>query len=107
MASTFHIKRNDTYPPAEATLKSNGTAVDLTGASVRFHMLGQDGTVVVDAAATIEVAASGEVSYAWQAADTDEAGIYKCEWEVTYSGGGIQTFPNPGYNTVIIGGDIA
>jgi len=36
---TFKIKQNDTSPILAATLKdADGTAVNLNGASIRFHM---------------------------------------------------------------------
>lgn len=105
--STFQIRRNDTAPPIEATLTADDAAVDLTGATVRFHMQDTSGTVKVDAAADLVVAASGTVKYDWTADDTDSGGWFKAEWEVTFSDGTIRTFPNPGYTNVRITGDIA
>lgn len=105
--STFQMRRNDTAPPIEATLTADSTAVDLTDATVRFHMQDTAGTVKVDAAATLVVAASGTVKYVWAAADTDTGGWFKAEWEVTFSDGTVRTFPNPGYTNVRITGDIA
>jgi hypothetical protein len=38
-ADSFTIKQNDTKPDLQRTLKNaDGTAIDLTGASVKFHM---------------------------------------------------------------------
>jgi hypothetical protein len=105
--ATFQIKKRDTAPPIEATLTADDVAVDLTGASVRFHMQDSSGTVKVDAAANIDDAAAGEVSYDWTAADTDTTGHFKAEWEVTFTDSTIRTFPNPGYTNVRIGGDLA
>lgn len=103
----FKMKRNDTSPNISGVCKdADGVAIDITGASVRFHMKDKDGNTVVDAAASIGVAASGEVYYAWQAADTDIAGSFKGEFEVTYSGGAIETFPNDGYIPIRIYEDL-
>ena len=105
---THTIKRNDTSPDIQGTcLDAAGNAVDITGATVRFHMFDKNGTEVVDAAATIVTAASGIVKYSWIAADTATAGIFMSEFEVTYSDASIETFPNEGYTPVSIGADLA
>lgn len=100
----FTIKKGDRLPVIQATLKdSSGTAVDLTGATVRFHMARPDKTVVVDAAAVVlSPATDGRVEYQWGASDTGAPGDYLAEWEVTFQSGREQTFPNDGYLTVRI-----
>lgn len=109
MADTFWIKQNDTAPAIQATLKdADGNVVDLTGATVRFHMRASDDTTKVDAAASITSPPTGGiVSYGWVAADTDTEGRYRAEFEVTYSDGTIETFPNSEYIIVLIMDDIA
>lgn len=93
---TFYIKQNDTSPAIQATLKDpDGTVVNLAGSSVRFHMADMAGTIKVDTTATI-VDNDGVVRYSWQAGDTDTAGLYKAEFEVTYADSTIETFPNEG-----------
>lgn len=106
--STFFIKRNDTGPSIAGTLeRPDGTAVDLTGATIRFHMrVKGSGTAKVDAAATIVSAAAGSVKYDWQSGDTDTAGFFQAEWEVTYSDGTIETFPNYEFQEIQIFEDI-
>ena len=83
----FYLKQNDTAPSIRATLKDgSGSVIDLTGASVRFHMKDLSGTVKIDTAATIiSPATSGIVQYNWTGSDTDTAGTYYAEFEVTYS----------------------
>jgi len=109
MSSIFWIKQNDTGPAIAATLRdANGDVVDLTGASVRFHMrLKGSTTAKVDAAATVVSASLGEVSYGWAAADTDTVGKFDAEFEVTHSDASVETFPNTSYITVIVKDDIA
>ena len=107
MASTFNIKRNDTSPIIAGTCKdSDGTAIDITGATIRFHLINAAGTTVVDAAGAIVSATAGTVSYTWQTADTTTSGNHTAEFEVTYSGGAIETFPNRGFIPVRIYDDL-
>ena len=105
----FTIKENDTSPALTATLQDDdGAAVDITGASVRFHMVKLNETATkIDAAADIVSEALGQVKYQWLTADTDTAGIYRGEWEVTYSDGTIETFPNDDMMEINIYEDLA
>lgn len=105
----FYIKQNDTSPFLLATLKdANENLIDLTAATVRFHMRRVGSTdAVVDGAAIVVNEDQGTVRYEWQAADTAQIGSYQAEFEVTYSGGVIETFPNNGYIRVEIKDDIA
>lgn len=94
MAQQVHYMREgDLEPAIVATLKDGaGTAVDLTGETVRFHMTANlAGTAKVDAAATIIDAAAGRVRYTWQSGDTDTPGTFYAEFEVE---SGPQTYPN-------------
>ena len=107
---TFFIKQNDTNPALKATLKDgDGTVINLTDASVRFHMRKIDSTTsVVDAAASVvSPATSGIVQYAWSGSDTASAGMYSAEFEITYGDGKIETFPNSDYIRVEILDDLA
>ena len=104
----FYLKTGDTSPEFQVTLKdADGDAVDLTGATVVFNMNDEDGNQVVDrGACTLVTAASGIVKYSWQAADTDEAGYFEAEFEVTYTDSSVETFPNRGYLAVHISADL-
>lgn len=106
---TFYVKQNDTSPSMLATLQdASGNAVDVTAATIRFHLRPiSSNTVKVDEAATIVTADEGIVRYDWQAADTDTIGSYQAEFEVTYADATIETFPNDGYIRVEIISDIA
>ena len=99
----FTIKQGDTSPAIEATLKDNtGNVVNLTGASVRFHMATLGFSSKIDAAATIVNASEGKVKYEWQSADTVTADSFIVEWEITYSDSSVETFPNDGYTRIKI-----
>lgn len=108
--ATFYIKEGDTSPAIEYALSP--TDIVLTGASVVFNMKDRRGQVKVNRqAATItdDGAASDTptIQYDWSAADTDTAGTYYAEFEVTYADASVETFPNVGFITVEVEADIA
>jgi hypothetical protein len=97
----FYIGQGDRRPPLVRTLTDvDGVPVDLTAAtSVRFHMwrASSSRALVIDAVATKDpdqVTNPGKVSYSWVAGDTGAAGTYLAEWEVTWSAGITETYPN-------------
>jgi len=108
-APDFYWKQGDTAPAiAEQLLDGLGAPVNLASATVKFMMWGQGGTAVkVNAAATITDAALGKVSYTPSATDTDTPGDYLVEWQVTFGGGAVETFPNSDWQKVRVKDDIA
>ena len=104
----FRIKTNDTGPVLSVTLTdANGNGIGLAGASARFHMKAFGATSLkIDAPATIIDDVNGVVKYDWVAGDTDTAGTYYGEIEVTYGDATVETFPNNGYFTIIIKEDL-
>jgi len=108
VATDFYIKDSDTLPAIQAILTdATDTVVNLSGCTVRFIMTNKSTAVVaVDAAATVVNAAGGVVRYNWVTGDTDIAGGYRAEWEVTFGGGGVETFPNSTYMNIKITGDL-
>jgi hypothetical protein len=105
----FYIKQNDTSPSLRAVLKDgDDIAIDLTGATVRFHMreIGGNNAAVDADAQIVAPSASGIVQYDWDNGDTATIGSYQAEFEVTFAGGAIETFPNSGYIRVEITDDI-
>lgn len=105
----FVLKSHDRLPSIQAILSSGGNPVDLSaaGTSVKFIMkTAQGNTIKVNAAATIVTANSGVVRYDWLATDTDTAGEFLAEWQVTFSGGKTQTFPTTSYHSVSILADL-
>lgn len=105
----FFIKQNDTSPALKVELKaSDGTAINLTGATVHFHMRDAETQVVkVDRAASVTQASQGHVQYNWQTGDTATVGAYEYEFQATYSDGTIETFPNNGYSKLKIVAEIS
>jgi len=105
----FYWKRHDTAPQIQVQLlDSKGNPVDVTGASVNFIMIttGGTGSPKVNAGATVIDAPNGIVGYTPIGANTDTAGAYQAEWQVTFLSGNKETFPNPGYDTVTITADL-
>ena len=110
MATTdFVIKKGDTRPLLTATLTySDGTTVNLTGATVRFVMRAQTAAnPSTNAVATVtNVTAPATVSYAFTTTDTATAGRYMGEWHVTFSDASTLTFPTDGYLEITVEEDL-
>jgi hypothetical protein len=104
----FFIKQNDTSPALQATLKDgSGAVINLTGCSVNFHMREVGSSEVkTDASASISDELNGVVYYQWASADTDTIGSFEAEFEVTYPGGEVESFPNNRFIEVEITDDI-
>ena len=50
---------------------------------------------------------AGQVKYSFSVEDTDTSGNLDGEFQVTFVGGQVETFPNDGYIKVIITDDVA
>ncbi|WP_133260373.1 hypothetical protein [Rhodovulum sp. BSW8] len=108
-ATTFTIKRGDTSPGLEYQLPSYAAGSGLlTGASVRFLMRpywDASAPLVIDAPATVQDA-DGIVRYAWAEGDTDTAGTYAAEVEITYADGAVETAPAAGWLMIRVTGEV-
>ena len=103
---TFSIKQNDTRPILKAQLlDAEELPVNLTAAAIEFHMRVYPAGTTKIAAGSVSIndATQGKV----RASDTNTADTYEAEFEVTFSDGTIQTFPNDTQATVKITDDIA
>ena len=105
---SFNIKQNDTSPTLSVVIAdSDGTAIDLTGASVQFKMRAvNSSTLKVNASASITNASNGAVSYTFSSCNRDTSGLFQGEFQVTFSGGAIETFPNAEYISINILDDL-
>lgn len=106
----FKIKRGDTRPSLEAQLlDENRQPRDLQSADeVRFHMKDVDTQdVVIDSQSSVLNASEGRVVYEWSEGDTDTLGRHHAEFEIHYTSGEVETFPNGGNIEVYISEDLA
>lgn len=106
---TFHIKQNDTRPVLEIFLRDDkDRAVDITGATVVFHMRdsADNSAVVSSGSVTVVSAVNGRVSYSWASANTATAMVAQGEFQVTFVSGDVETFPNDGYIKIVITDDV-
>jgi hypothetical protein len=100
LGNIMDMVKNDLKPSVQATLTyDDGSAVNLTGCTVKFHM-SKAGTLLVNKAATIVNASAGQVRYDWASADTavtvdaDGYALCEAEFEVTFADLTIMTFPS-------------
>lgn len=88
------IFTGSTAPSLTDTIRSGGSAVDLTGATVEFQMRPVGAaTLTVDAAAVVVTPAAGAVRYDWAGGDLGAPGDYLAWWVVTLAGGGVLHSP--------------
>lgn len=93
----LHMKTGDTWPLLDGLITAGDVPTNLTGATVRFLMRKRDGTPILNNPAVIVDAVAGKVEYVWTALDTATAGLYYCEFRVTFGDGKVTTVPNDGY----------
>jgi len=100
----FTIKKNDNSPAIAGILSDFNGVVNLTTATkVNFFMeKKKTGRRKVNGVASITDVNGGGVSYAWQTGDTNESGLFKAVFKVTFSSGQIATFPSDGYIEISI-----
>ena len=109
-APTFYIKQNDTRPELDVFLRDDkDRSINVTGATVKFNMRNSaDNTVKIDTGSVTTVSSTaGRVKYSFTAANTDTAGNFEGEYQVTFVGGLVETIPNDGFIKVIITDDVA
>jgi uncharacterized protein affecting Mg2+/Co2+ transport len=109
MADTkFYIKKDDTRPYLRVTVTDQDDApVVLTSSDVIFNMVTDDNnrTSKVNSEAVIVSAVNGIAEYRWATGDTETAGNYLGEFQVTLSDGTIFTVPPDDSLKIIIKAD--
>lgn len=115
MAADWSMKQHDHRPSIQATLSAD---LSPAGTTVNFIMRPTlSGAVKVNAAAVIvgtriitpvtgDPYTVTDVRYDWATGDTDTAGQFQAEWQVTWTGGKKQTFPTETYHSLEILADL-
>jgi len=98
------IKRGDTARKLTDTLKINGQAIDLTGATV--ILVWSDKESVKRKDADILDAPNGKVSYSFTTADVTDVDEIKLEWEITFVDSTVLTVPTINYILLKIVNDL-
>lgn len=111
-AATFYIKLGDQLPVLEGDLlEADGSAVDLTGATVKLGVRRKDtrGALLNTAAAVSGDPTLGRARYAWAAGDTSTLGVgeFEGEFQVSWPDGRKGSFPSDGYIPIVVLRDIA
>lgn len=111
--SVFYLKRGDTRPVMEVNLLDpDGTAHDLTGSTTyKLHVKIRGVAFTRDMVPDADPAL-GILRYTWL--DTDwttgtpvlARGTYSMEYEVVGPGGARMTWPNNGYDQLVVTADI-
>lgn len=97
----FYVGEDDRLPLLVTTLEDANGAINLTGATVVVYARKRGSDTKWSGSATITDAATGAVSYAWAATDTQLPGRWWFQWKVTI-GGKTLTVPNNGSDEVWI-----
>jgi len=95
---TYYVPQGSTATVLRHTLKQDGVALDLSGAtgSLYFHASDESGTAVVTdgAASWVTDGSDGVIEFQLTGAVVDTVGDVICEWEVQgYNGGNLKSYP--------------
>jgi len=104
---SFTIKRGDTSPAIRRSFVTAAGPLEIpAGSSVVFSMA--EGITHRVAVRRQPCRIEGnDVIYYWQDGDTDIAGLYEAEFEITGPDGSIESAPNGGFININIVRDIA
>jgi hypothetical protein len=103
------IKQHDTWPNWTAQLRdASNRPVDLTNAtSAKLMRLPAGGGALQTLDLTfLSPRTQGQVMRDWQTGDNATANECRCEVEVTYNDGSVETFPNTGVYTMTVEADL-
>lgn len=108
MSYDVTIKRGDTRHAIRAVLKNTqGTPVNLSGCSVSFYMAPLGRPPTISRQVDVHDAEAGEVWVVFAPGETDISGVYRAEFRVAYGDGRKETFPNDGYLSIQILGNLS
>lgn len=95
-SNTITLRKGDTAPNIPITCTRSGSAINLTGATVRFIISDPNGsrTNSSHSTCTITSATAGTCTYDLASGDIPTAGTYRGDVEITYAGGEVETQTN-------------
>ena len=106
MSLPYTIKKGASGPPFQGHCKEpDGTYPNLTGATIKFRLRHENGTLLVnDAAMTVVDLPTAEVKFDWNTATPESTPAGRCrgEVEVVFSSGKKQVYPSRGHIEVFI-----
>ncbi len=97
IVSLTTVKQGDTSRLLYDDLHIGGTPINLSGSTVTLVWYNPRTETTSRKSATINVAASGSVSYQLTSSDLETAGSYILEWEVEFADGTQVSIPTEGY----------
>lgn len=102
---TFYIKEDDTSPTLQASLKNpDGSSVGLNDTTVTIRIAeSRGGENIINSPVTIDDANDGLVSFRFDGDKITKPGRYRVEFVVDFGVDEIETFPNKGYHTLMVG----
>ena len=103
---TFTIKQGDTRKPLKVELSDYNGLVDLTGCTVRFLMTTHNYELIIDQKAEIRDAINGQAWHVFGFGDTDQPGMFRGEFEVTFPDFKKETYPESDYILININKDL-
>lgn len=110
MTADYYAKQDDVGSSIGGVLKDADGAVPIAGATLRFIMTPVDGWAAKIAAAATngqdDDAGTGAWSYTFTGTDLSLAGWFRAEVEVTFGDGSVKTYPNDGYEWVLVSPDL-
>lgn len=105
--SKVTVKKDDIGVLFSDTLTASG--VNFSNVTSALFLLKDDvlGTAISKTATTSNpTTGTVSIAYTTQSGDLGTSGVYSQEWELTFSGGAVLTFPSDGYNKVQIIDDL-
>lgn len=109
MVDVLTIKRGDSIPSFRITNIQDSAGNDLVfaaGDSGLITMTRVGGDITIDAQPVVLDVGSNSLTYDWQAGNTDVAGEFRAEVEITFANGDIGTWPNDSFYYVRITDDL-
>lgn len=104
----FVIKQNDLLPNMECQLLDcEGKPFNLELCSIKFHMVNSSKDVVINREIDVVNIEDGKVEVVWVEGDTENSGIYRCEFEINMPDGKPISIPNDGYFLIQIVPELA